>query len=1218
VDQQSGHLSNAEIEQYGDTVPTAGPEAEDRRDRIEAHLADCPACRERVLSSQRARLALLATSSVTTAPNADRPSLHRPSPGGADLKQTGLADRSPDCPDEDDLRHLAAGLCPLDQAPRLTQHASQCDHCGPLLRMYVEDFSDEVGKEDEAVLGKLKSASAGWQKKVVHSHLVPSKRNGGRTFFTGRWSTIAIVGTGLAAIAMAVVGLNWVVKLHRTNGSQDAQKLVALAYAERRTTEMRLSAVPHSDYNPIPIERSGRVESDTRMERPSFLDAEHAVAQQQRSGNLDGDWLEVKGRVELLEATPGSADRAVREFERARSRGAENPGLQIDLAAACFERERYADKPDLRKTLDLLAGVLKNQRLGKEDRLVALFDLAIVYEKLQAWDLAAATWTEYLATEPEGLWADEARQRLKSTQDRMGKPPEHAPDRSPSPASLLVSPESKTLSETERYQETALRRWLVPAMANREGETAKAIDRLAKLIEEKQSDRWLADFQKAGGSQDLSAVAALQSAIDSNARGHHEEALRRSVTARSLFAKRRNLPGRIRAQYEQVYALQRLLKASQCSHLANVLLEEVSATPYHWIQAQLFLEKAICDNLGGQLTLVDANLNASMKRAQASHFPVLALRVVGIAAGIKRQEGKYGEAWQYGVDGLSQYWQGANSSERLYQFYTSMELCAQETGFLYAAEALGRHGIAISENGDDKIRLGAARLLLADLLMGQGSVAASETEVKAADLLLQTAPDEPSANTYRLMSKIRLARLELRRDEVQAAAADLEPARSLAGSVEDRLVRLDFHTIDGTIQARLGHLDEGQKAYLHAVAVAEESLRSVKGEYSRLKWIKASDQAYRGLVRILLERHKQRLALEHWEWYKSRHLTDMIVRDARESQGPSLEIQAAFRDSKRSSRQGTHLIYAVFDDGVQMWVVGEKSTYSNWTPVPKNWLRSLTEEFSENCATPKSSLANLQEQGRRLFDLLVQPVVHQLPSSLPLIVEVDDPLTSLPLEALRSPEGWYVGERYGMIYSPGILQERRLRQPRPFTFGEHVLILDSGSVPGHQLEQNTIRAFFGHTTILDSRAESWPRVLQLLAATDIFHFVGHGAMSSSGEGLVLASEQSMLSGSDFAPRSLRRMRLAVLATCSSGAADDDGLLDTSSLGHAFLAAGVPEVITSRWNVDSETTAQLMSSFYKYLYINDSAPSAMLAARRELVQTKGHPYLWAGFTVAGRL
>jgi len=50
VNQQSEHLSNAQIEEYGSPASGAGAETEER---VEQHLADCPSCRSRVLEFQQ-------------------------------------------------------------------------------------------------------------------------------------------------------------------------------------------------------------------------------------------------------------------------------------------------------------------------------------------------------------------------------------------------------------------------------------------------------------------------------------------------------------------------------------------------------------------------------------------------------------------------------------------------------------------------------------------------------------------------------------------------------------------------------------------------------------------------------------------------------------------------------------------------------------------------------------------------------------------------------------------------------------------------------------------------------------------------------------------------------------------------------------------------------------------------------------------------------------
>lgn len=261
--EQSEHLSSAQIENYGNRTSGAGPDAAqgDERQRVnhqslddesvdrssddqsmndqhvEAHLADCPSCRNRVLDFHRSFFASPADPPETDPPETDPPengpaakdaSLSGRSPSGhspsgerpadsnerpadsnersADSKSAGarpsdsaLADSNfanskypvdpqvrtaptPQCPSDDTLRQLAAGLTPDDVAATLTQHAATCDHCGPLLGTFTEDFSDDFTPEERAVLNNLKSGSESWQKelakKIVKLPKADSKKDG--------------------------------------------------------------------------------------------------------------------------------------------------------------------------------------------------------------------------------------------------------------------------------------------------------------------------------------------------------------------------------------------------------------------------------------------------------------------------------------------------------------------------------------------------------------------------------------------------------------------------------------------------------------------------------------------------------------------------------------------------------------------------------------------------------------------------------------------------------------------------------------------------------------------------------------------------------------------------------------------------------------------------------------------------------------------------------
>jgi tetratricopeptide (TPR) repeat protein len=151
----------------------------------------------------------------------------------------------------------------------------------------------------------------------------------------------------------------------------------------------------------------------------SLHDATGAANNNLRAANADPRWLQVQGLALLWEATPGSLEKAEKDFEKARSYGLATPSLEIDLAASYFERDSRAEHPNLQRTLNLLSEVLSKPGLNRDDRASALFNLAIAYEKTQAWDLAVDTWEKYLKVDPSSGWAAEARKHLEEGKARI-------------------------------------------------------------------------------------------------------------------------------------------------------------------------------------------------------------------------------------------------------------------------------------------------------------------------------------------------------------------------------------------------------------------------------------------------------------------------------------------------------------------------------------------------------------------------------------------------------------------------------------------------------------------------------------------------------------------------------------------------------------------------------------------------------------------------------
>jgi tetratricopeptide (TPR) repeat protein len=314
----------------------------------------------------------------------------------------------PNCPDNDVLQELAAGILAPAMAEQTMLHVAECKSCGPILKQYLREFSDEQSPENLALLKQLKSSKPAWQKKLVRELI-----GGGGGF---RWLKLV---PATAALAAGVFGVVQGPALWAGFQVKQAQKAVATAFVIKRPTQMRLTAVDYSPYSPFPIQLGAENGRGVDEVPAPLHDASGAANKNLQAKNADPRWLQIQGRALLWESTPSSLEKAEKDFENARAEGLASASLEIDLAASYFERDSRSEHPNLQRTLNLLSEVLNKPDLSKEDQASALFDLAIAYEKTQAWDLAVDAWERYLKVDPSSGWATEARKHLEEGKTKI-------------------------------------------------------------------------------------------------------------------------------------------------------------------------------------------------------------------------------------------------------------------------------------------------------------------------------------------------------------------------------------------------------------------------------------------------------------------------------------------------------------------------------------------------------------------------------------------------------------------------------------------------------------------------------------------------------------------------------------------------------------------------------------------------------------------------------
>ncbi|HET9280936.1 MAG TPA: hypothetical protein VFR24_03135 [Candidatus Angelobacter sp.] len=385
MNQQSEHLSDAQIEQYGKRTSDAGPETEAW---VEKHLDDCSLCRGRVLDFQRTQFALLPDPKVKTVPTSA-------------------------CPSEDELRNLAAGLYSDPIAQKLKTHAAACNHCGPLLREYIEDFSDSFTPEEQAVLDQLSSASPKWQRQTARKMLgqgrkdpAPVPARDWRRFFSWKWMMVP----ALPAVALLVVG-TWYLQ---RDTPEKVAKLEAQAFTAQRTTEMRVPYAAHADFKQ---KRSGDNPSRSTLP-PSLNQAADKIAKHLQREPDDPQWLMLSARLDLWDWNYKSALSTLEKITDPQI--AESPEYLMTRSFALYEQSEISKESQ--GYLEAV-GLLDKALQKKPDDPVLLFNQAIVCEKTHSYECAESDWNRLLAVEKDPQWISEARKHLDQIKEK--KTPAH-------------------------------------------------------------------------------------------------------------------------------------------------------------------------------------------------------------------------------------------------------------------------------------------------------------------------------------------------------------------------------------------------------------------------------------------------------------------------------------------------------------------------------------------------------------------------------------------------------------------------------------------------------------------------------------------------------------------------------------------------------------------------------------------------------------------------
>lgn len=234
-----------------------------------------------------------------------------------------------------------------------------------------------------------------------------------------------------------------------------------------------------------------------------------------------------------------------------------------------------------------------------------------------------------------------------------------------------------------------------------------------------------------------------------------------------------------------------------------------------------------------------------------------------------------------------------------------------------------------------------------------------------------------------------------------------------------------------------------------------------------------------------------------------------------------------------------------------------------------------------------------------LWNSLIGPLLSTLADVDEVTFVPTGHLGLLPLHAAwtsdpEAPSGRrYALDRFAVSYAPNA---RSLLAAREIADGPRVpesvlLVVDpqpvtAGTVPGADVEADTIRRIFPESRLLRHEHATRSAVLGMLLSFDVLHFACHGvayADSPLDSQLTMAGDEPLSLRDLLAVGSDRSAshtgRLAVLSACEASRSGDELPDEMVSLPTGIMQAGIPSVIASNWAVDGASTAMMMAKFY---------------------------------------
>jgi CHAT domain-containing protein len=436
------------------------------------------------------------------------------------------------------------------------------------------------------------------------------------------------------------------------------------------------------------------------------------------------------------------------------------------------------------------------------------------------------------------------------------------------------------------------------------------------------------------------------------------------------------------------------------------------------------------------------------------------------------------------------------------------------------------------------------------------------------------------------------------------------------------------------VHMRLGRPDDAELELDGALAELETQNSQLASPQQRASHLASVRSVYDDLILLkAIGRGRVDDALLTAERCRTRLLATRLSRPA--TAADDLSQQTSLRTFRASLPPRSVAVFFAF----------AKDTLLTWLVLPHEnrfWSRRVASDMLQSRIHALRSLlaasAGRSEWAHAAAELheLLLPHVSELGDAATIVLIPDGMLRAVPFSALLDGSGRYLIEKHVLVVAPNMSSyvasvsrdAGRALTSSALIVGDPARATDAlAALPGAQLEVDAISSLYAEAVVLRGAEATLGRFLTHAAERQVIHYAGHAVPNSASpetSSLLFAAdrpggEPARFTAHDAATLELPATRVVILAACRTTSEPAEGAA-VADLAAGFLAAGVPSVVASLWDVDDEATVELMRALHQRLRRGVDSARALREAQLEMLRarrTSGSTAdVWAAFQVIG--